>query len=345
LPGKCQTQLKLVLPARRADKDVPKGSIVLDEVQAYNLHVVPGDTQTFKAYRPQPGQEGHEELVEVELECRIFQGSTNTPGSSTSSPASLQEADAEQRQGQQVCVDAAALTQQLKRSLFGRYLARGEWVVMSVPVATPLAAEPANGNGASHSNGVAAPQTVMVAMRVTSTDTLPVAEREDVIGYHCYRGQLGPSTAVYLQSEKQSGGQVEAGLGIAQLSLQNGNKSVGARPTLVLMNAAQREVRPPPTDVVHVTTSDGEWFPVKKKLLRPCIALTKVGAGVRLGHLDVSGQQKSQVVAASAPTFKSGGREGVVLVKAACLDTVLMSILAHQMCQRSTQPHVTQAPS
>jgi len=27
---------------------------------------------------------------------------------------------------------------------------------------------------------------------------------------------------------------------------------------------------------VSVFTSDGEWFPVKRKLLRPCISLTKV---------------------------------------------------------------------
>ena len=41
--------------------------------------------------------------------------------------------------------------------------------------------------------------------------------------------------------------------------------------------------RPPPTDIVDVTTEDGEWFPVKRALLRPCIKLTKAvmaGAGV-----------------------------------------------------------------
>jgi hypothetical protein len=47
---------------------------------------------------------------------------------------------------------------------------------------------------------------------------------------------------------------------------------------LLLNNAVTRAVAPPPTNVVHVFTSDGEWFPVKKKLLRPCIALTKARA-------------------------------------------------------------------
>ena len=27
--------------------------------------------------------------------------------------------------------------------------------------------------------------------------------------------------------------------------------------------------------MVRVVTADGEWFPVRRKLLRPCIALTK----------------------------------------------------------------------
>jgi hypothetical protein len=278
----------VTLHAHRADKDVPKGTIILDEVQAYNLHVVPGDAPTFKAYRPQPGQESNEELVEVELECRIFQDSTNasesTTRGSTTAPEVHQEGPSQQQwqSGREVCVDAGVLTQQLKRSLFGRYLARGEWIVVSAPAVTPHA-EPVNGrNGPGHSRGgVSAPQTVDMAMRVASTDTLPVSEREDVIGYHCFRGRLGPNTAVYLQTEKQSSSpQADSGLGVAQLSLQDqqdGHFSTGARPALLLLNAARREARPPPTDVVHVTTSDGEWFPVKKKLLRPCIALTKVG--------------------------------------------------------------------
>jgi hypothetical protein len=47
-------------------------------------------------------------------------------------------------------------------------------------------------------------------------------------------------------------------------------------PVLQLINAPCRVDRPPPTNVVHVTTSDGEWFPVKKALLRPCLKLTQV---------------------------------------------------------------------
>jgi hypothetical protein len=43
-----------------------------------------------------------------------------------------------------------------------------------------------------------------------------------------------------------------------------------------LEQARQRPPAAAPTNIVNVYSSDGEWFPVKKKLLRPCIALTKV---------------------------------------------------------------------
>lgn len=47
--------------------------------------------------------------------------------------------------------------------------------------------------------------------------------------------------------------------------------------SIELLHARPRPAAAAPTNIVHVLTSDGEYFPVKKKLLRPCIALTKVG--------------------------------------------------------------------
>lgn len=41
-------------------------------------------------------------------------------------------------------------------------------------------------------------------------------------------------------------------------------------------NCRQRPAEDELGDVVHITTSDGEWFPVKRRLLRPAIALTRV---------------------------------------------------------------------
>ena len=42
------------------------------------------------------------------------------------------------------------------------------------------------------------------------------------------------------------------------------------------MRHASRAAAPPPPGVVDVYTSDGEWFPVKRRLLRPCIKLTSI---------------------------------------------------------------------
>jgi hypothetical protein len=42
-----------------------------------------------------------------------------------------------------------------------------------------------------------------------------------------------------------------------------------------------------PANVIHVTTSDGEWFPVKRELLAPCLSLTKYVQAGRGKYKDV----------------------------------------------------------
>ena len=46
-----------------------------------------------------------------------------------------------------------------------------------------------------------------------------------------------------------------------------------------LKNSVRRADKPARANVIDVYCSDGEWFPVKKKLLQPCIALTKYVLG------------------------------------------------------------------
>jgi cytochrome b involved in lipid metabolism len=56
-----------------------------------------------------------------------------------------------------------------------------------------------------------------------------------------------------------------------------------------------------PEDVVHVTTRDGEWFPVRKAMLAPCIKLTKyvqAGRGKYNGIPTLSDDERSE----DAPT-------------------------------------------
>jgi hypothetical protein len=43
---------------------------------------------------------------------------------------------------------------------------------------------------------------VDLVARVTGTDTMSERERQEALGYHCYRGLLGPTTAVYWSAEQ-----------------------------------------------------------------------------------------------------------------------------------------------
>lgn len=86
-----------------------------------------------------------------------------------------------------------------------------------------------------------------IVLRVRSCNTLEADEAAETVGYHCFRGVVAPQTTVYITG----------------------------RPPL---HVADARPRPPPGSSPHlisVLTNDGECFPVHRKLLRPCIALTK----------------------------------------------------------------------
>eukprot|EP00887_Chlorella_sp_A99_P005263 scaffold1.g5263.t1 len=126
-----------------------------------------------------------------------------------------------------------------------------------------------------------------VVLRVAAADTLEPEEAEERIGYHCYRGLVTPDTRVYLTSAAAAGA---ASAALEDLSLGSGGGGgaggggsapqslLARRPRVVLLGAQQR---PPPDEspnFVRVLTNDGdgegEEFPVLRKQLRPCIALT-----------------------------------------------------------------------
>lgn len=71
---------------------------------------------------------------------------------------------------------------------------------------------------------------------------------------HCFRGLVTPQTIVYVGASTAFYSHRAAGL-----ALEHGS----TRPVTPIRNA------------VHVATSDGEIFPVRRQLLRPCISLTK----------------------------------------------------------------------
>lgn len=101
-------------------------------------------------------------------------------------------------------------------------------------------------------------------LRITETNTLDPDARANAIGYHCFRGRLAPGTRVYLHALPEAEG-------------------------VCLVNAQQAPLPGQAQDVVDVCTSDGEHFPVKKALLRLCIALTAaVRSTAATVHADVA---------------------------------------------------------
>lgn len=242
----------------RQDSSVAAGCLVLDDVQQYNLRILAGDWHEFQVFQPPTDQPF--ELVDIDIEVRLLK-SWNA---------------ASEDQSGLYQVNAAALTSAFSKQYFGRVLAVNELIVIQL-VHVPL------------------------LLRITSTNTLAEDEQEEAIGYHCYRGVLTPTTAIYLHalSEVASHDQhwgsskkddpvdmpsTSSGIaaGIAELSLDSKAAPASSFTTpspcrsVVLVGARTRATRPPPTNIVHVTTTDGDVFPVKKPLLRPCIALTKV---------------------------------------------------------------------
>ena len=79
-----------------------------------------------------------------------------------------------------------------------------------------------------------------------------------------------------------------------------------------------------PEDVVHITTSDGEWFPVRKAMLAPCIKLTKYVQAGRGKYADIpmlSDEERSE----DAPT-DDGCPHAKVPIDCCVFDRVLLFI-------------------
>ncbi|GAX75100.1 hypothetical protein CEUSTIGMA_g2544.t1 [Chlamydomonas eustigma] len=251
----------------RLDLEVPPGCLLLDEVQQFNLHILSGgEAQKFRVFILEDLGEPSD-LVDVEGEVRLLRASSHQGAEhSTLSQTSFNSHVVE--------VDARELSSAFLRTYFGRVIAVNELL--------PIAYK---GN--------------TLVIRITSANVLGENEREEVVGYHSYRGVLSPSSTLYLSSregshhETSSTHNSSAGSDTSRLdqalshlcineSLQVGEPNSdqlgpkGGAPILVLTNILGRQHRHTGTDVANVTTSDEELFPVKKKLLRPCIALTKV---------------------------------------------------------------------
>ena len=154
-----------------------------------------------------------------------------------------------------VQVDVGELAKSLHRRLFDRVLAVGELMLCEA------------------GDAAAGPPTLL-RVRVAEVNTLGEDEREEEPCYHCFRGRFQEATALRM-IEKPGGG---SGLRLAcpgggpareEWYQQRGERATGSGSVGARAAATRHATR------VHVTTSDGEMFPIKKALLKPCIALTK----------------------------------------------------------------------
>ena len=148
-------------------------------------------------------------------------------------------------------LDGAAIARELARTHAGAVLAVNQLVPLTV-------------------GGVA------LLLRVSAADTLDADSAADALSYHCFRGRLVPDTAVRFEGGVV-GGLLEASAVRAACSppccVQIYLCPASSQPTLKLAGACERRAAAA-RDMVYVHTNDEETFPVKKRLLRPCIALT-----------------------------------------------------------------------
>lgn len=121
-------------------------------------------------------------------------------------------------------------------------------------------------------------ESLALVVRISSVNTLDEAARDEALSYHCFRGLVTPDTFIYL-TEGGSDGGASHQLSGNNPQYMNGDSeaATGAPPSngrLVLQNRRSRPLQGRSHAILDVSTRDGEVFPVKRKLLRPCIHLT-----------------------------------------------------------------------
>ena len=119
-----------------------------------------------------------------------------------------------------------------------------------------------------------------------------------------FRGRVGIHTEFYISASSQ-----------------------GPYSELTVLNPRVLTERALPQDVVHITTSDGEWFPIRRVLLAPCIKLThcvQAGRGKYQTIPTLSDEEKSP----DAPKGDDGRPHVKINIDCCTFDRVLLFILS-----------------
>jgi hypothetical protein len=238
----------------------PEAAIALTSTQQYNLHCKEGTKVSIRRFIP-PLDDEPFNLVDIDLEVSLL-----LPGTTKTNLQNDFSDNKEERRVKTFVLDANKISQLFLKSYLGLVVAKNEACVF--PLAAFLENRPHDGNqnfaetpaAAADDVTTSASDEAQLVLRIRACNTLDEDAAADTVGYHCYRGIITPDTAMYT------------------------TEAASDTPLLELIHT---HLRPPPganEHLINITTNDGEYFPVHRKLLRPCIALTKAvrspGAGV-----------------------------------------------------------------
>jgi hypothetical protein len=241
---------------------VPPGRCALELETRYNLHVAEDQEATFAPHVVED-EEKHA-LADAEIELRLLRGGGGRRGRGGNGGGGGGGGDEEEEEEEEnddeedtdddddddalVDVDGDAVAAHLSARLRDRWVCAGEIIMI-------------DGGGGGGDDDAFPPMRA----RVVSVNTLPATAAATTLGYHCFRGVARERTTfiVHAEGDGERDDVVTRGGGLVVA-----NSKTRARDSVAAEAALAREV-------VRVTTSDGETFPVHRRLLRPCIALTR----------------------------------------------------------------------
>jgi len=285
---------------------VPCGTIALEEAQRHNLHLVTGEKFQFTPYQSRRFAASsalagdREALVDLTLEVRLryeLQSAQNGGHRAVAAQShSLSQTDPEEpedgdehREKENVAhnqqqQDTGGLHGELPQAPVGQ--AGG-----ALPATCTLREEEVVSAFlrlcASHY--VAVGELVLfpvhgewLVARVTEANNLSREDREDQIVYHCFRGRVTTETLVHAFVDDRSTTHLHCSNSTENSLRKLYLTSSGEPSPEQALDSSERSSKANSSAAagmhtnlyVNVITNDGEYFPVKKKLLRPCIALT-----------------------------------------------------------------------
>ena len=233
----CRPGSDFVLSAR-AHADVEPGAVLLGEAQRLSLHVCEDESYEWIPFKQN----------ESTLACLAIEAQLLTPPASGHGP---------------IVIDAAALGRELAKRLFDEIVSDNE-IFMYTFGATALvlrvtgAKFPERDDDDEEEEEEDDDDEQTAACPADAVDVGDDAAVRDG-AQHCFRGLVDARTKVYVSRSTVFASSA------SQKAVCEGLELTGATPM----------PESPPKNCVHVLTADGEEFPVHRRLLKPCIALTK----------------------------------------------------------------------